>query len=104
MIVRTLQGDTVDALCWRHYGRTDGTVETVLEANTGASPARRRACRPARPSICRRSTPPRAPGRCCNCLTDPGIACMAEPNLTTAAMLSAAIGVASLRPASTATR
>ncbi|CAB3965525.1 phage tail protein [Burkholderia sp. AU31652] len=35
MIVRTLQGDTVDALCWRHYGRTDGTVETVLEANTG---------------------------------------------------------------------
>ncbi|WP_322082127.1 tail protein X [Burkholderia sp. BCC1972] len=35
MIVRTLQGDSVDALCWRHYGRTDGTVETVLEANTG---------------------------------------------------------------------
>ena len=35
MIVRTLQGDTVDALCWRHYGRTDGTVEAVLEANTG---------------------------------------------------------------------
>ncbi|AOJ20415.1 MULTISPECIES: tail protein X [Burkholderia cepacia complex] len=35
MIARTLQGDTVDMLCWRHYGRTDGTVETVLEANTG---------------------------------------------------------------------
>ncbi|MBR8119667.1 tail protein X [Burkholderia cenocepacia] len=35
MIARTLQGDTVDTLCWRHYGRTDGTVETVLEANTG---------------------------------------------------------------------
>ncbi|CAB3758489.1 tail protein [Burkholderia sp. MSh2] len=34
MIARTLQGDTVDALCWRHYGRTDGTVEAVLEANT----------------------------------------------------------------------
>jgi len=29
------QGDTVDALCWRHYGRTDGTVEAVLEANAG---------------------------------------------------------------------
>ncbi len=35
MIVRALQRDTVDALCWRYYGRTDGTVETVLEANTG---------------------------------------------------------------------
>ncbi|RQR60917.1 phage tail protein [Burkholderia sp. Bp9125] len=35
MIVRALQGDTVDALCWRYYGRTDGTVEAVLEANTG---------------------------------------------------------------------
>ncbi|MBB3001447.1 phage tail protein X [Paraburkholderia tropica] len=29
------QGDTVDAICWRYYGRTDGTVETVLEANEG---------------------------------------------------------------------
>jgi len=27
------QGDTVDALCWRHYGRTAGVVEAVLEAN-----------------------------------------------------------------------
>ena len=35
MIVRALQGDTVDSLCWRHYGRTVGTVEAVLEANTG---------------------------------------------------------------------
>ena len=35
MIVRALQGDTVDALCWRHYGRTDSTVEAVLEANPG---------------------------------------------------------------------
>ena len=35
MIVRARQGDTVDALCWRHYGRTDGTVEAVLEANPG---------------------------------------------------------------------
>lgn len=33
MNVRALQGDTVDSLCWRHYGRTDGTVEAVLEAN-----------------------------------------------------------------------
>ncbi|MEI7294424.1 tail protein X [Paraburkholderia tropica] len=29
------QGDTVDAICWRYYGRTDGTVETVLEVNEG---------------------------------------------------------------------
>lgn len=35
MDVKTLQGDTVDLLCWRHYGRTDGTVEAVLEANAG---------------------------------------------------------------------
>jgi phage tail protein X len=35
MIVRAQQGDTVDLLCWRHYGRTDGTVEAVLEANAG---------------------------------------------------------------------
>jgi len=35
MIVTSKQGDTVDALCWRYYGRTDGTVEAVLEANAG---------------------------------------------------------------------
>ncbi|HWX12863.1 MAG TPA: tail protein X [Trinickia sp.] len=35
MKVISQQGDTVDALCWRHYGRTDGTVEAVLEANAG---------------------------------------------------------------------
>jgi len=32
---RTQQNDTVDALCWRHYGRTAGVVEAVLEANPG---------------------------------------------------------------------
>lgn len=35
MNVTAQQGDTVDAICWRHYGRTDGTVEAVLEANAG---------------------------------------------------------------------
>jgi len=29
------QGDTVDALCWRHYGRTAGVTEAVLAANPG---------------------------------------------------------------------
>ncbi|NVZ96767.1 tail protein X [Pseudomonas sp. B6001] len=29
------QNDTVDALCWRHYGRTAGVTEAVLEANPG---------------------------------------------------------------------
>ena len=29
------QGDTVDAICWRHYGRTAGVVELVLDANPG---------------------------------------------------------------------
>lgn len=33
--VRSQQGDTVDAICWRYYGRTAGTVEAVLEANRG---------------------------------------------------------------------
>ncbi len=33
--VRTRQGDTLDALCWRYYGRTAGHVEAVLEANPG---------------------------------------------------------------------
>ena len=33
--VRTIQGETVDALCWRHYGRTLGMTEAVLEANPG---------------------------------------------------------------------
>lgn len=35
MLVRTEQGDTVDSLCWRHYRRTAGLVEIVLEMNAG---------------------------------------------------------------------
>ncbi|WP_186078686.1 tail protein X [Burkholderia gladioli] len=35
MKVRANQNETVDALCWRVYGRTDGVVEAVLEANPG---------------------------------------------------------------------
>ncbi|OXJ41009.1 MULTISPECIES: tail protein X [Burkholderia] len=35
MKVSTLQGETLDALCWRHYASTAGTVEAVLEANPG---------------------------------------------------------------------
>lgn len=35
MKVIAQQGDTVDAICWRYYGRTDGTTEAVLEANAG---------------------------------------------------------------------
>ncbi|WP_213936830.1 tail protein X [Pseudomonas sp. dw_612] len=33
--VRARQNDTVDALCWRHYGRTAGVTEAVLQANPG---------------------------------------------------------------------
>lgn len=29
------QGDSLDALCWRHYGRTAGVTEQALEANPG---------------------------------------------------------------------
>ena len=35
MKVRAHQYDTVDALCWRHYGRTKGVTEQVLLANPG---------------------------------------------------------------------
>lgn len=34
MQVRTLQHDSVDALCWRHLGRTDAVPET-LRLNPG---------------------------------------------------------------------
>ena len=33
--VRAAQGDTLDLICWRQYGRTAGVVEQVLEANPG---------------------------------------------------------------------
>lgn len=31
--VYAIQNDTVDAICWRYYGRSSGVVEKVLEAN-----------------------------------------------------------------------
>lgn len=33
--VRSHQGDTVDALCWRELGATAGVVEAVYELNRG---------------------------------------------------------------------
>ena len=30
---RTRQGDLLDWLCWRHYGRIGGALEQVLAAN-----------------------------------------------------------------------
>jgi phage tail protein X len=33
--VRVQQGDTVDVLCWRYYGRTAGVTEALLLANPG---------------------------------------------------------------------
>ena len=35
MLVYAQQGDTVDSLCYRHFGRTQGVVEATLEANEG---------------------------------------------------------------------
>lgn len=35
MMVIAQQGDTLDALCQRHYGRTGGVVEAVLAENPG---------------------------------------------------------------------
>ena len=34
-IYRTLKGETIDLICWRNYGKTEGVVEMVLEANRG---------------------------------------------------------------------
>lgn len=35
MKIQAHQGDTVDLLCFRYYGRTRGVVEQVLETNPG---------------------------------------------------------------------
>jgi len=35
MLVRAQQGDTLDALCWRHLGATQDVVEQALERNPG---------------------------------------------------------------------
>ncbi|MBF0304200.1 MAG: tail protein X [Alphaproteobacteria bacterium] len=32
---RTKDGDVLDRLCWKHYGRRTGAVEAVLAANPG---------------------------------------------------------------------
>lgn len=33
--VRSQQGDTVDLICFRHFGYTSGVTEQVLETNPG---------------------------------------------------------------------
>lgn len=35
MLVRSLQGDTVDKLCYRHLGKTEGVTEATLGLNHG---------------------------------------------------------------------
>jgi len=35
VIVRANQGETLDALCWRVLGRTEGVAEAALAANPG---------------------------------------------------------------------
>lgn len=35
MKVYAHQGDSLDVICARHYGRTEGVVEAVLAANPG---------------------------------------------------------------------
>ncbi|HHL2458544.1 TPA: tail protein X [Yersinia enterocolitica] len=37
MRILAQQYDTVDAMCWRYYGRTEGVTEKVLAANPGLS-------------------------------------------------------------------
>lgn len=37
MKVTALQGDTLDQLCHRYYGKTKGVTEEVLTANPGLS-------------------------------------------------------------------
>lgn len=33
--IRTSDGDRLDSLCYTYYGRLNGTVEAVIEANSG---------------------------------------------------------------------
>lgn len=43
----TADGDTLDHICWRHYGDTAGrVVEQVLTANRGLADRAERAARP----------------------------------------------------------
>jgi len=35
MLIRALQNDTIDLMCWRHLGTTAGVVEATLELNPG---------------------------------------------------------------------
>ena len=35
MKVFSIEGDTLDLICWRELGRTAGVVETALGANPG---------------------------------------------------------------------
>ena len=39
MKIYALQGDTVDAICWRYYGCTQGVVEQVYSLNEGLADA-----------------------------------------------------------------
>lgn len=34
-LYKTSQGDTLDYICWKHYGQQSGAVEVVLLANPG---------------------------------------------------------------------
>jgi phage tail protein X len=36
---RTKDGDMIDEICWKHYGRQSGAVEALLEANRGLADA-----------------------------------------------------------------
>ena len=33
MYIRSIQGDTIDLICYRYYGKTAGVTEQVIEAN-----------------------------------------------------------------------
>lgn len=35
MIIRAKQGDTIDVICQRYYGRTSAVTELVLDSNPG---------------------------------------------------------------------
>jgi len=39
MIVSALQGDSLDLICWRELGTTDGVVEQALALNPGLAGA-----------------------------------------------------------------
>ncbi|SUD65900.1 Phage Tail Protein X [Pandoraea pnomenusa] len=91
MRVRAMQGDTVSAICWRYFGRTQGLVEATLAANPGLADSAR-SCPTATSS-----NYPTNPHRPRKRRATVGLT-MTEPVTTNATVATAGVAVLSLFP------